>query len=65
MICYVIYVTGLSLIINYLKRNLVGGCPYWAAPLQACSTLTYALITTEWSRLTCAIKVQNSKLQYK
>ena len=27
--------------------------PYWAAPLQACSTLSYALITTAWCHLTC------------
>ena len=28
-----------------------GGYPYWAIPLQACRTPTYALLTAAWSPL--------------
>ena len=35
-----------------------GGYPYWAVPLQACSTLTYALITAAWRRLKWSTNLQ-------
>ena len=38
------YIAGIS-------WESAGGYPYWAVPLQACSTLTYALLTTAWCPL--------------